>query len=84
MFVMKKILLYVFLALPLVLSCHQENDGPAVSTMKGTFYAKMEGVDEVFELSPGKSKVIDLRALADTVNGTVSDCYLTMTFKVVP
>lgn len=81
---MKKILSCMLLALPLVLGCQRENDGPVVSQMKGMFYAKMEGVDEMFELSPGKSKVIDLRALADTVNGSVSDCYLTMTFKVVP
>ena len=82
---MKKYLSYMLLlALPLVFSCQPENEGPAVSKMKGTFYPKMEGVDEVIELSPGKSKVVELRALADTVNGTVSDCYLTMTFKVVP
>lgn len=81
---MKKILSLLLLALPLALSCRQEADGPAVSRMKGTFYAKMDGVGEVFELNPGKSKVIDLRAVADTVNGTVSDVFLTMTFKVVP
>ena len=81
---MKKIVCYMLLALPLVFSCQQEKDGPAVSKMKGTFYPKIEGANGIIELSPGKSKVVDLRAMADTENGSVSDCYLTMTFKAAP
>ena len=43
---MKKIVCYMLLALPLVFSCQQEKDGPAVSKMKGTFYPKIERSEE--------------------------------------
>ncbi len=59
------------------LSCTPK-EKPATSTMKGVFYATLSGADQTLELLPGKSKTLDLRALAQEV----SDTYLTMSFKV--
>ena len=79
---MKRILSYIImLALGvLVLSCRSKTPETPVSTMKGVFYTSIPASSEVMELLPGKSKTVDVNVCAESV----SDVYMTMTFKVDP
>ena len=82
---MKKYISYIlilFLALPFA-SCQKPNE-ENVSKMKGMFRAGVDGVESGIEIVPGKSKIVDVRAYADTINGSVSDVYLKMSFKGDP
>ena len=80
---MKKYISYILLALTFVAaSCTKGEEEQPISLMKGMFYTGVTGVEGVTEVFPGKSKVVDVRAYADTLNGSVSDIFLTMSFKV--
>ena len=79
---MKKVLSYlILLALPvLIFSCKEKSPETPVSTMKGVFYTIISSSEEVVELLPGKSKNFDVNVCAESV----SDVYMTMTFKADP
>ena len=79
---MKRITSYLLL-LSLVTAfsaCREKEQQPAVSQMKGVFYAGAAGLEEVIEIVPGKSKTVDLQAYAEAV----SDLVLNLTLKVDP
>jgi hypothetical protein len=78
---MKRITTYLLLlCVALAFSACREKEQPAVSTMKGVFYAFVDGAEETVELLPNKSKTFTLLARAEAV----SDVYLTFSFKVDP
>ena len=82
---MKKYISYILILFLLVpaASCvkpAEEN----VSKMKGMFMAGVSGADDILEIIPGRSKVVDVRAYADTINGRVSDVFLKFSFKGDP
>ena len=61
-------------------ACREKEPQPPVSQMKGVFYAGTTEAEEVIEIVPGKSKIVDLQAHADPV----SDLILNLTLKVDP
>ena len=76
---MKKIISYMLLPLlALAFTACRDQEQPTASTMKGVFYASLDGADETVELLPNKSKTFTLLAKAEAV----SDVYLTFSFKV--
>ena len=78
---MKRIIPYLLLlSLAAAFTACREKEQPAVSQMKGVFYAGATGLDEIIEIVPGKSKTVDLQAYADQV----SDLVLNLTLKVDP
>ena len=78
---MKRIATYLLLlSYALAFTACREKEQPTVSTMKGVFYAWLDGADETVELLPNKSKTFTLLAKAEAV----SDVYLTFSFKVDP
>ena len=78
---MKRIATYLLLlCTALAFTACREKEQPTVSTMKGVFYAFLDGADETVELLPNKSKTFNLLAKAEAV----SDVYLTLSFKVDP
>ena len=78
---MKKIISYMLLPLlALAFTACRDQEQPTASTMKGVFYASLDGADETVELLPNKSKTFTLLAKAEAV----SDVYLTFSFKVDP
>ena len=82
---MKKIFSYFLLitALLLAFACEKkENEQQPVATMTGTYYVGVDVEEKVFEVAPGKSKTIMVRALAD--EGQVSDLTVNISFKADP
>ena len=78
---MKRIVSYLLLlSLATAFTACREKEQPVVSQMKGVFYANASGVDEIIEITPGKSKTVDLQAYAESV----SDLVLNLTLKVDP
>ncbi len=78
---MKKIISFMLLPLlALAFTACRDQEQPTASTMKGVFYASLDGADETVELLPNKSKTFTLLAKAEAV----SDVYLTFSFKVDP
>ncbi len=80
---MKKILSY-FLLIPALLfagACQQKEQEP-IATMTGVYYVTLDVSEEVFEVAPGKSKVISINAKAD--EGKVSDLIVNISFKADP
>ena len=78
---MKRILSYLLLlSLATAFTACREKEQPVVSQMKGVFYAGASGLDEIIEITPGKSKTVDLQAYAESV----SDLVLNLTLKVDP
>ena len=72
------------LAIAAVSCTEKENGGTGeqpVAKMKGMYYAQVVSDEEVIEVTPGKTKTIGVRAIADTLNGSVSDIKLTLSFK---
>lgn len=84
---MKKTLIYILLcglSLPFFAACQKSGGGQQPqpeAKMKGMFYTSVATEDEVIEITPGKTKTVGVRALADTENGSVSDITLTISFK---
>ena len=81
---MKKYTLHFLLVALAVaaVSCNKtETDQQPEAKMKGMFYTKVISEDPIVEITPGKTKTIGVRALADTLNGSVSDITLTIAFK---
>ena len=78
---MKRIVSYLLLlSLATAFTACREKEQPVVSQMKGVFYAGASGIDEIIEITPGKSKTVDLQAYAESV----SDLVLNLTLKVDP
>ena len=78
---MKRLTSYILLlCLALAFAACHEKEKPVESQMKGVFYAGAEGLDEIFEIVPGKSKTVDIQAHAESV----SDFILNLTLKVDP
>ena len=78
---MKRIVSYLLLlSLVTAFTACREKEQPVVSQMKGVFYAGASGIDEIIEITPGKSKTVDLQAYAESV----SDLVLNLTLKVDP
>ena len=78
---MKRIVSYLLLlSLATAFTACREKEQPVVSQMKGVFYANASGVDEIIEITPGKSKTVDVQAYAESV----SDLVLNLTLKVDP
>ena len=73
------------LAIAAVSCTEKENGGVSggqtEATMKGMYYAQVVSDEDVIEITPGKTKTVGVRALADTLNGSVSDIKLTLSFK---
>ena len=68
---MKKILLILAaFATLLVPSCINKNEADEVPFMKGTFYPVAFSDVDIVVTMPKVTKVIDLRAYADTLNGS--------------
>lgn len=66
----------------LAVSCAKTGTGDKpVAQMKGTYYTSVDTEDEIVEITPGKTKTVGVRAIADIENGSVSDITLTFTFK---
>ena len=68
------------------ISCTEKENGgvpggQTEATMKGMYYAEVISDEDVIEVTPGKTKTVGVRALADTLNGSVSDIKLTLSFK---
>ena len=81
---MKKYTLHFLLVALAVaaVSCNKtETEQQPEAKMKGMFYTKVISEDPIVEITPGKTKTIGVRALADTLNGSVSDITLTIAFK---
>ena len=82
---MKKILLILAaFATLLVPSCINKNEADEVPFMKGTFYPVAFSDVDIVVTMPKVTKVIDLRAYADTLNGSVASDNATITFGVNP
>ena len=84
---MKKYISYILLIPALLLgsACGQkenEQQEQPVATMTGTYFVVADDGGEVFEISPGRSKTILVRAAAE--EGKVSDLVLNITFKADP
>ena len=73
------------LAIAAVSCTEKENGGVSggqtVATMKGMYYAEVISDEDVIEINTGKTKTVGVRAIADTLNGSVSDIKLTLSFK---
>lgn len=67
-------------------SCNKAGQGEEnpQAKMTGMYYASAVTDQEIIEITPGKSKIIGIRAIADTDNGSVSDIKLTFSFKGAP
>ena len=73
--------LLVALAVAAVSCTKNETEQQPEAKMKGMFYTKVISEDPIVEITPGKTKTVGVRALADTLNGSVSDIKLTIAFK---
>lgn len=73
--------LILALAVAAVACSQKENPDKPVAKMKGMYYAQVLSDEGVIEITPGKTKTVGVRALADTLHGSVSDIKLTISFK---
>lgn len=82
----KYIFHFLMLALSVsALSCNKAGkDEKPQAQMKGMYSASITTAEDVIEITPGKSKTIGVRAVADIENGSVSDIKLTFSFKGDP
>ena len=82
---MKKILLILAALTTLfVSSCINKEDADKVPFLKGTFYPVAISDVDIVVTMPKVTKIIDLRAYADTLNGSVASDNAVITFGVNP